>query len=125
MNNQVIGMFRHFYVWLTLFALGGTAISVAWWLKGHSPEAPAKDESANKTIEPAATARTPLKPEPELPAGVDLQFVDVTEKAEIKFMHFDGHTDREYIMETLGPGLGWIDYDQDGLMDLFLVQGAT
>jgi len=29
----------------------------------------------------------------------------------------------EYIMDQTGSGLAWIDYDQDGLLDLFLVQG--
>ena len=28
-------------------------------------------------------------------------------------------------MDQTGSGLGWLDYDQDGLMDLFLVQGAA
>jgi hypothetical protein len=31
----------------------------------------------------------------------------------------------QYIMDQTGAGLAWLDYDQDGLMDLFLVQGST
>jgi hypothetical protein len=61
----------------------------------------------------------------ELPPGVDIRFVDVTRSAGIDFKHFDGRTDMEYIMETMGSGVGWLDYDQDGLMDLFFVQGST
>src|SRR5438874_2149992 len=81
------------------------------------------------TIEPT-TLQSPLtahpsKAEPVLPPGVQIKFVDVTEKAGIHFQHFDGHTEMEYIMETTGSGLGWLDYDQDGLMDLFIVQGST
>ena len=35
-------------------------------------------------------------------------------------------TDEKYYLETMGTGVGWIDYDQDGLMDLYFVQaGAT
>src|SRR5262249_5013991 len=30
-----------------------------------------------------------------------------------------------YIMDETGSGIGWLDYDQDGLLDLFLVQGST
>ena len=60
-----------------------------------------------------------------LPGGGQVSFADVTAKAGIRFEHFDGHTEMEYIMETLGAGLAWLDYDQDGLMDLFLVQGST
>src|SRR5262249_20260759 len=56
--------------------------------------------------------------------GVRLHFVEVTKAAGIDFRHFDGRTDMQYIMDQTGSGLGWLDYDQDGLMDLFLVQGA-
>ncbi|MGA2536012.1 MAG: CRTAC1 family protein [Terracidiphilus sp.] len=35
-------------------------------------------------------------------------------------------TDQKYYLETMGTGVAWIDYDQDGLMDLYFVQsGAT
>jgi hypothetical protein len=61
----------------------------------------------------------------ELPPGVEIRFTDVTQQAGIDFKHFDGRTDMEYIVETMGSGVGWLDYDQDGLMDLFLVQGST
>src|SRR5207244_10339090 len=34
-------------------------------------------------------------------------------------------TEEKYYLETMGTGVGWIDYDQDGLMDLYLVQSAA
>src|SRR5690349_17911425 len=49
-------------------------------------------------------------------------FVDVTAAAGIDFVHFDPATDAHYINETMGSGVGWIDYDNDGWLDLFLVQ---
>jgi hypothetical protein len=49
-------------------------------------------------------------------------FVDVTATAGIDFVHFDPATDAHYIQETMGSGLGWIDYDADGWPDLFCVQ---
>jgi hypothetical protein len=49
-------------------------------------------------------------------------FVDVTTSAGIDFTHFDSATDIEHIMETMGSGAAWIDYDKDGWPDLFLVQ---
>jgi hypothetical protein len=60
-----------------------------------------------------------------LPAGVQILFTDVTREAGIEFMHFDGRTHMQYIMDQTGSGLAWLDYDGDGLMDLFLVQGMT
>jgi hypothetical protein len=59
-----------------------------------------------------------------LPPGVQIRFENATERAGISFRHFDGRTEKEYIMETMGSGLAWLDYDQDGWMDLFLVQSA-
>jgi hypothetical protein len=60
-----------------------------------------------------------------LPPGVIVNFIDVTGKSGIRFQHFNGRTDMDYIMETMGSGLAWLDYDQDGWMDLFLVQSST
>jgi hypothetical protein len=77
-------------------------------------------EGSEPSDPPLSTLSSPLK----LPAGVQVKFVDVTEQSGIHFVHFDGHTELEYIMETTGSGIGWLDFDQDGLMDLFIVQGS-
>lgn len=71
------------------------------------------------------TAPTPEKAEPELAptAGVPW-FVDVTEAARVDFTHFDSVTSLHTILETMGNGIGWIDYDGDGWPDLFCVQGG-
>ncbi len=49
-------------------------------------------------------------------------FVDVTKTAGIDFLHFDPATEHHYIQETMGSGVAWIDYDNDGWLDLFIVQ---
>jgi hypothetical protein len=49
-------------------------------------------------------------------------FEDVTAAAGVTFRHFDPATAEHYIHETIGSGLGWIDYDGDGRLDLFCVQ---
>jgi hypothetical protein len=51
-------------------------------------------------------------------------FTDVTASARIDFKHFDSATDRHYMPEVMGSGLGWIDYDADGWPDLFCVQAC-
>ncbi|MBP3960573.1 CRTAC1 family protein [Gemmata sp. G18] len=51
-------------------------------------------------------------------------FVDVTRDAGIDFVHFDPTTDSHFIQETMGSGVGWIDYDADGWPDLFCIQDA-
>ncbi len=60
-----------------------------------------------------------------LPPGVRIEFADVTRSAGIDFRHFDGRTPMQYIMDQTGSGLAWLDYNGDGLLDLFFVQGST
>jgi hypothetical protein len=52
------------------------------------------------------------------------RFVDVTAKAGIDFLHQAPHTSRKYLIETMGSGVALFDCDNDGLLDIFLVNGA-
>ena len=54
--------------------------------------------------------------------GIPVRFVDIARAAGISFQQDATGTDEKYYLETMGTGVGWIDYDQDGLMDLFFVQ---
>ena len=51
------------------------------------------------------------------------EFRDVTTAAGIKFVHNNGAYGKKYLPETLGPGVAFIDYDNDGWPDIFLVNG--
>ena len=60
------------------------------------------------------------------PAPVNSQgvtFRDVTQHAGIRFVHNNGAFGKKFLPETLGPGVAFIDYDQDGWPDIFLVNG--
>ena len=63
-----------------------------------------------------ATALAHAEPAP-------VRFDDVTEEAGIRFRHFKGETGKRYLPETMGSGLAVFDFDQDGWMDLFFVNG--
>src|SRR4051812_2973297 len=65
--------------------------------------------------------RKPAPPDEEEVATA-IRFEDVTAAAGIDFTHFDSATDLHFIQETMGSGVAWIDYDGDGLLDLFCVQ---
>jgi hypothetical protein len=56
---------------------------------------------------------------------VPVRFVDVTADSNIAFKHDNAATAQRYLIETMGSGAGWIDYDNDGYLDLYLVNSAA
>ena len=52
-----------------------------------------------------------------------ITFRDVTQKAGIRFVHNNAAFGKKYLPETMGPGVAFIDYDNDGWPDIFLVNG--
>ncbi len=52
-------------------------------------------------------------------------FADVTAQAGISFVHASGATPDKHMVETFGSGLAWIDFDNDGFVDLYFVSGAA
>lgn len=52
-------------------------------------------------------------------------FVDVTEEAGIHFKHNKGTTERKHIIETMGSGVVFFDYDTDGDPDLYFVNSGS
>jgi enediyne biosynthesis protein E4 len=66
----------------------------------------------------------PDGPPPAAVSSGPIRFDDVTAAAGIDFVHFDPATPNHYIHETIGSGVAWIDYDNDGWPDLFFVQAG-
>ena len=69
----------------------------------------------------AGAQAAPVKQEPPPLPG---KFVDVTHQKGIQFTAVAAHTSHKYLLETMGSGVAMFDYDNDGLMDLFFVNGA-
>src|SRR5438132_11124373 len=52
------------------------------------------------------------------------RFVDVTPALGIHFQYLSSHVSKHYLIETMGAGVALFDYDNDGRLDVFLVNGA-
>ena len=52
-----------------------------------------------------------------------ITFRDITQKAGIRFVHNNAAFGKKFLPETMGPGVAFIDYDNDGWPDIFLVNG--
>ena len=58
------------------------------------------------------------------PISIPVRFTDIRQAAGITFKQDGTATEEKQYIETMAGGLGWIDYDQDGLLDIYFVQTA-
>lgn len=63
---------------------------------------------------------TAQDPRPKLP-----KFVDVTDATGIEFRNASSATSQKYLMEAMVGGVATLDFDRDGLLDLYFVNGAA
>jgi hypothetical protein len=94
------------YRWPLLFVVCSALLGVGvWWLVGGSRDAP---KSADRPSEQAPS-----------------YFADVTKDSGVDFTYRNGEeADRYTILESLGGGVAMLDFDGDGLLDLFLPGGG-
>jgi len=96
-------------VLVALAVLGGGAV---YWMTNSRHEA--DDRPAD-----------PPPADPPVPVSGRPWFRDVTEESGVRFTCRNGEeADNFTILESLGGGVGLIDYDGDGLLDLFLIGGG-
>src|SRR5262245_21363292 len=51
-------------------------------------------------------------------------FRDITNEAGITWKHFNGASEDRFLIEANAGGVGLLDFDSDGLLDIFLVGGG-
>lgn len=79
-----------------------------------SPDLNEKSESEErKDLLPGAT-----------PVDPGIRFRDVADKMNIDFVYQNGAKGKMLFHEPFGGGHGWLDFDLDGRVDLYLVQGG-
>ncbi len=52
-------------------------------------------------------------------------FIDVSTEVGVQFQYDNGATGKALMVESIGGGAGWLDYDGDGSWDLYLVQAGN
>src|SRR5205807_383929 len=100
--------------------LVGMLSALGWmtWRHYRSAQSPEQTQSEKSAV--------PVRSDPlqRVSEEVPIRFEDMARRAGIDFIHIDGRTPMSYFPEVMGGGVAWLDYDQDGYMDLLFVQGG-
>lgn len=76
-----------------------------------------------EAVVPKAAAPKAVEKHEELSVP-KLSFKDVTAESGVNFIHENGFEGEKLLPETMGSGVAVLDYDHDGLMDLFFVNSC-
>jgi len=87
---------------------------------GGGGESTAPDTTASETAAPAPEASAGQAATAE---GDGPIFIDRATEAGLEFVHFNGMTGEFYMAEVTGSGGALFDYDRDGDLDVYLIQG--
>jgi hypothetical protein len=80
--------------------------------------------AARRQTLPAVLALTVAVISPAVVAAANETFEEVAAASGLDFVHFNGMSGRYYFPEVMGAGGALVDVDNDGDLDVFLVQGA-
>jgi hypothetical protein len=112
-DDRVIGRaMRWSLVAFVVLCIGGAGLF--YFLKRKPAAAPAR---VTNIAAPAA----PERPQAEIPP---VKFEDITKKSGIDFVHHNGAYGEKLLPETMGGGVAFLDYDNDGKQDLLFVDST-
>jgi hypothetical protein len=73
---------------------------------------------------PSQAARGEERPAAAASSSTAGSFVDVTQQFGVNFQYRSSHTSKKYLLETMGAGVALFDYDNDGRLDIYFVNGT-
>ena len=79
---------------------------------------------ANFVVLQSCSAQQPNPSSVSASKGGPGKFVEVAAASGVNFQYQSSHTTKKYLLETMGPGVALFDYDNDGRLDIFVVNGA-
>jgi hypothetical protein len=112
-DDTVIG--RTF--WWSLVVLAGIAVVIGLSLYLTRQPAQVKPEQVITATVPEAVVQVLEAP--------TVRFVDITREAGITFTHTNGAYGDKLLPETMGGGVAFLDYDNDGHQDLLFVNSSV
>jgi hypothetical protein len=90
-------------------------VGIIWYAKRKPAAGPAKVTSLTAPVAPQRAAA-------EMPS---VKFADVTKEAGITFVHNNGAYGDKLLPETMGSGMAFLDFDNDGDQDLLFVNATS
>src|SRR5580698_2262209 len=94
------------------------------WARTRAAEVPQNQMGAQPTYEAKPMPPPPGPPSPISGTPLGVEFIDVATQSGLNAKTiFGGEGKNKYLLETTGCGVAFYDYDHDGWVDVFLVNG--
>ncbi|MCU0712089.1 MAG: CRTAC1 family protein [Pirellula sp.] len=75
------------------------------------------------TLNPCNSVGLAFQANKSQPSDHSMRFTDAQPQSGVDFEHFNGRTGKYFLVETIASGFATFDYDQDGWIDLYLLNG--
>jgi enediyne biosynthesis protein E4 len=108
-------------------ALAQLILCLLWKVPGLRAQTPppAPVPAPRQAAQPRRPAPSKLSPNKAVPALASIQFENTIEQSKLKFKLRNSVSPQRYTFETMTGGVALFDYNNDGLLDIFFINGAA